>query len=124
MSRWSAKLSKVKYKDVRNVTELRSLKSLLFSYSQPNGFALNATTKRLFPSESIYHTLCTIKTISWRQFVNKTQDLRKRRPTKTKTPYKNKEPLQKQRPTKMKTPLFFVGNEIISMQLFSARTDE
>ena len=42
----------------------------------------------------------------------KTQDLRKRRPTKMKTPYKNEDPLRKRRlPTKMKTPFGSIENE-------------
>lgn len=62
-SKWSAKSCKAKckhYKDVRNM----GLKSLLFSYSQPNGFAQRtmavirfASVNRLFLGESECHTL-------------------------------------------------------------------
>ena len=48
---------------------LRSLKPLLFSFSQPNSFVQRrmavvrlARTNRLFLSKSEYHTLCTIIT--------------------------------------------------------------
>ena len=48
---------------------LKSSKSLLFSFSRPNGFAqttmavLRLAKNRLFLSESECHTLCTITTI-------------------------------------------------------------
>ena len=79
---------------------------------------------------------------SWRPKTYENEDVRKRRPTKTETyenedlwkrrPTKTKTPYEKRRPAKTKTlSLFvgikrnnFVGNEVISIELFSARTDE
>ena len=53
-----------------NIHGLKSLKSVLFSFSQPNGFAQRkmaivrlARKNRLFLSKSKYRTLCTITTI-------------------------------------------------------------